>query len=520
MLSHVKPNPIQTVLASAALALFCQHAAAADVAPYFGQWEGSMMEARNTAGMTSAILSFAVTRGSCVLEPGFMAKLPEARNYVSAGNRLYISWGGAEGVYAEEACSDDQLFSLMERVMQESGTRRFDFDIEGRHLYDTNAHARRARVLARLQARYPDMQVVFSLPGWLHGFSAESMNLLRISLSHGVRIDSVIVMSQSFGLENLRTMVSPSTVGQATIVTFRAAANQLMGLFPNRTPAQLHAMMGITTMIGRNDDGSTFTLADARTVTDFVIANSVGILSYWSFGRDRAGRSGVSQADYEFHRIFKAASGGVMPRSAPAPAPAPAPTSAPAPAPATSTANLCSSTAWVQGRSYAAGAVVSYGGRLYIATHANPGYNPTISTYFWSQYLCGGSTSAPAPAPAPAPAASTACSFPAWVQGRQYAAGAVVAYGGSNYIARHANPGYIPNVSTYFWAPHGCGTSTSAPAPAPVSPAACSFPAWVQGRYYAAGAVVAYGGANYAARHANPGYIPNVSTYYWARHSC
>jgi chitodextrinase len=439
MLPHKKLSPINTAIATAALALLCQNASAADVAPYFGQWEGNLMDARHAAGMTSAILSFAVTRGSCALEPGFMVKLPEARNYVAAGNRLYISWGGAAGVYAEEACSDDQLFSLMERVMQESGTRRFDFDIEGHHLYETAAHARRARVLARLQARYPDMQVVFSLPGWLNGFSAASMNLLRTTLSHGVRIDTVIVMSQSFGLENLRTMVSPSTVGQATVVTFRAAANQMMGLFPNRTPAQLHAMMGITTMIGRNDDGSNFTLADAHTVTNFVIANSIGLLSYWSFGRDRAGRSGVSQSDYEFHRIFKAASGTVMPRSAPAPTPT------------TSTASTsCSSTAWVQGRQYAAGSVVSYGGSLYIAKHANPCYTPTVSTYFWSPHGCNTA------APAPAPVASAACSFPAWVQNRYYAAGSIVAYSGANYSAKHANPGYIPNVSTYFWARHYC----------------------------------------------------------------
>jgi len=510
MLSHAKLNPINKTLAAAALALICQGASAAEVAPYFGQWEGSLMNARQSAGMTSAILSFAVTRGSCVLEPGFTAKLPEARNYVSAGNRLYISWGGAEGVYVEEACSDDQMFSLMERVMQESGTRRFDFDIEGHHLYDTNAHARRARVLARLQARYPDMQVLFSLPGWLQGFSAASMNLLRTTLSHGVRIDSVIVMSQSFGLENLRTMVSPSTVGQATIVTFRAAANQMMSLFPNRTPAQLHAMMGITTMIGRNDDGSYFTLADAHTVANFVNANSIGILSYWSFGRDRAGGSGVSQPDYEFHRIFKSAAGGFVPRSAPAPAPAPAP------ATTTATAtNNCSSTAWAQGRYYAAGSVVSYAGRLYIAAHANPGYNPSISTYFWSQYLCGGSTSAPAPAPV----ASASCSFASWVQGRYYAAGSVVAYGGVNYVAKYANPGYNPTVSTYFWSRHDCGNAT-APAPAPTASTACSFPAWVQGRYYAAGSVVGYSGANYSARYANPGYVPTVSTYYWGRHYC
>ncbi|GAB3909375.1 hypothetical protein GCM10029964_110830 [Kibdelosporangium lantanae] len=37
------------------------------------------------------------------------------------------------------------------------------------------------------------------------------------------------------------------------------------------------------------------------------------------------------------------------------------------------------------------GAIVRYtNGNYYIATHDNPGYDPTISTWFWSPYTCGG----------------------------------------------------------------------------------------------------------------------------------
>ena len=303
-------RPLHKALAAAACAVLCHTASAADVAPYFGQWDGPMLEAQQAAGMTSAVLAFAVTRGSCALEQGFLDKMPDARNYAAAGNRLYVSWGGTAGTYAEEACSDDDLFGLMDRVVQESGTRRFDFDIEGGHMFNTDANARRARVLARMQQRYPDLQVFMSLPGWLNGFNAGSMDLLRTTQAAGVRIDSVVVMSQSFGLENLRTMVSPSTVGQATIDTFHAAEAQVAQLFPDRTPAQLHAMMGITTMNGRNDDGSIFSLEDAQTVAQFVKANGIGFLSYWSFGRDRASQSQVAQPDFEFHRIFKTVAGG------------------------------------------------------------------------------------------------------------------------------------------------------------------------------------------------------------------
>ena len=75
-------------------------------------------------------------------------------------------------------------------------------------------------------------------------------------------------------------MVVPSTVAQASIMTFRAAVSQMATLYPNKTQEQLHAMMGMTPMIGKNDDGSTFSLVDAKTIADFVKANGIGLLSY------------------------------------------------------------------------------------------------------------------------------------------------------------------------------------------------------------------------------------------------
>ncbi|MDT0569933.1 glycoside hydrolase family 19 protein [Streptomyces sp. DSM 3412] len=50
----------------------------------------------------------------------------------------------------------------------------------------------------------------------------------------------------------------------------------------------------------------------------------------------------------------------------------------------------CSSYAnWVAGRSYVTGDIVRYtDGRAYIAEHDNPGYDPTISTWYWEPYAC------------------------------------------------------------------------------------------------------------------------------------
>src|SRR5689334_24222193 len=48
----------------------------------------------------------------------------------------------------------------------------------------------------------------------------------------------------------------------------------------------------------------------------------------------------------------------------------------------------CDFPAWMAGHDYAAGDKVMYQGKAYIANEANPGYDPLISTFFWSPYSC------------------------------------------------------------------------------------------------------------------------------------
>ena len=59
------------------------------------------------------------------------------------------------------------------------------------------------------------------------------------------------------------------------------------------------------------------------------------------------------------------------------------------PAQSASAAPCSSYASWVAGRSYVTGDIVRYtDGRAYIAEHANPGYDPTISTWYWEPYAC------------------------------------------------------------------------------------------------------------------------------------
>ncbi|MEY2619842.1 MAG: hypothetical protein RL522_2844, partial [Pseudomonadota bacterium] len=215
---------LKTLVLAAALCAGAQ-AGAAEIAPYFQGWSpGTLVDAKQSAGLDNATLAFAITRGSCNLDAYLQDRMPDARAYRAAGGNLIISMGGADGVYAEIACSDDQLFALMEKLIADSGTRRIDWDVEGQQLSNVDATARRNRVLLRLQAKYPDLDTSFTLPSWLRGMPTEAVNLLRNTVASGVRIQRVNVMVMSFGPDNIRTMVSPATVGQAAVVAFQASA--------------------------------------------------------------------------------------------------------------------------------------------------------------------------------------------------------------------------------------------------------------------------------------------------------
>ncbi|MEU3255691.1 glycoside hydrolase family 19 protein [Streptomyces sp. NPDC006997] len=69
--------------------------------------------------------------------------------------------------------------------------------------------------------------------------------------------------------------------------------------------------------------------------------------------------------------------------------------------------------------------------------------------------------STPVLLPASGASAATCSSYPAWAAGRSYNAGDIVRYtDGKAYVAEHANPGYDPTISTWYWDPYPCDSGT------------------------------------------------------------
>jgi predicted chitinase len=118
----------------------------------------------------------------------------------------------------------------------------------------------------------------------------------------------------------------------------------------------------------------------------------------------------------------------------------------------------CDYPQWVRGQFYNPGDKVIFNGQAYVAEHGNPGYDPTISTWYWEPTSCSGGSSGSA----------TSCSgTPVWQARTPYEAGALVVYNGKKYRAAHANPGYDPVISHWYWEDLGRCQDAQTPAPQP-----------------------------------------------------
>ena len=373
-LKSVKSKSISTLLAAAAICM-TPLAQAVEISPYFTYWGlgkvNSLTDAKRIMGMNNATYAFVVSNGSCNLDRDFGAASTNLKSFVNSGGNLIIAFGGAQGPYLEESCKWDEenLFYLMEKVLLDTGARRIEFDIEGDHIWDNEAHSARNNVVKRLQDRYTNLAVSFALPGWRNGLDSKYLTLLRNVLNAGIRISQIDVMAQSFG-------TNEGGLGALTIETMQSSAKQLAPIF-GKTIDQVYGLMGVCPMIGKNDDGYFFTLNDAQKVGAFAKATGLSRISYWYFQRDQAQNyngmmpinsySSLIQSDFQFYNTFNSSANGN-----------------------TSSPGNCNYPNWATGAAYQVGSVVKYSpnGRLYRARVANPGYNPTVSTYFWDSFTC------------------------------------------------------------------------------------------------------------------------------------
>ena len=311
-----KSLAVSVIIAAASVA------SAAEVAPYFYGWGFGdsaykadwLMTAKNSGGVTGATIAFGVSGGGCTLSGGLESiegvASSDVSSFLAAGGKLILSFGGADGTYLEAACSQSGMYNLVKSVIDSHGVHAIDFDVEGSQLSERSLDTVRNGAIKQLQQTYPDLYVSFTLPVATNGLTSDGINLLKGANSAGVKVSVVNIMTMDYGLP------ASTDMGSVAVNSATATFNQLKGIFSGKSSAQLWAMIGITPMIGKNDDAEIFYPTDAQTVANFAKQNGIGLLSYWALQRDQTGTgdyntySEYNAYDYQYYQTLATANSG------------------------------------------------------------------------------------------------------------------------------------------------------------------------------------------------------------------
>jgi chitinase len=239
----------------------------------------SVMPVKNT----TVTLAFAT--GACGSEnwggvPAASMIAANLQNFVQAGKYYIISTGGAGGTFT---CSSSSGFLAFVQSYYTSHMLGVDFDIEAGQTQSQITSLVQDVVTA--ESAYPSLRFSFTI-ATEGGNASPSLN------STGVAVMDAI---KSVGLTkytiNLMTMDYGSAIPGNCVVSNGACE---MGSSAAQAAVDLHNQYGVpynqielTPMIGGNDtQGEVFTIADAVTVSNFVLQNGLAGLHFWSFDRD------------------------------------------------------------------------------------------------------------------------------------------------------------------------------------------------------------------------------------------
>ncbi|MDI2027062.1 chitinase [Saccharopolyspora sp. TS4A08] len=232
-------------------------------------------------------------------DPAIKGQIDELR---AQGGDVIVATGGAMGPYLESVCgSADELLNAYKAILDATGANHLDVDVEANIPQDLVNEA-----LAKLQAeRGTKVSYTLRVQADETGLDPYSVQVLQSAAAHGVDV-LVNPMTMEFG--------SQKPWGDAVIAAAESTLRQMKEIWPDLSDADLKARLGVTPMIGRNFNGNIFTQDHARQLLDWANTNKIGLLSFWSAGRDNGDCPGgavsptcssIEQQPFEFTTIFK-----------------------------------------------------------------------------------------------------------------------------------------------------------------------------------------------------------------------
>jgi chitinase len=298
-------------------------AAVGQVAPYVdmsNSQEGVLNTAISSHGLHSFTAAFAIGEGCSDIwgdtlpignDPTIGAEISSAK---AAGASVIVSSGGSGGEPISFTCTNQPAIdAAYQAIINDYGTNQLDFDIEGAAIADTAGIDRTFQAMKDLKASNPSLVWSVTVPVLPTGLDYNGTGLLQDAQNMGVTIPLVNVMAMDYYQGNIE-------MGNAAISAAQNTLNQMRAV----NGSYSYANVGITPMIGVNDDGSTFTLSDASSVASWASSNGIGRVAFWSVDRDQAcpgGNggaasptcSGVSESTGQFTSAFTGAGGGTPP---------------------------------------------------------------------------------------------------------------------------------------------------------------------------------------------------------------
>ncbi|GAA2493449.1 cellulose binding domain-containing protein [Winogradskya humida] len=222
----------------------------------------------------------------------------------AGGGDVKVSFGGATGIELAQACTDVKaLQAEYQAVVSAYNLKYIDLDIEGAAVADPTTIARRSTALAALQKANPGLKISLTLPVLPEGLTADGVNVVKSAKNAGVDLDLVNIMAMDYGR-------SGQDYGDLAIQAVKSTKDQIKSVYGN-SDAAAFKMVGVTPMLGKNDDNGTFTQDDARDLVAFANSNHLGFVSFWEVNRDKNACNGalfqctnVTQSPFEFSKIF------------------------------------------------------------------------------------------------------------------------------------------------------------------------------------------------------------------------
>lgn len=240
-----------------------------------------------------------------------------------AGGDVMVSIGGANNAPLAAACKNpDDLQKLYYDIVDNLNLNVLDFDIEGTWVADHDSIQRRNEAVKAVQDQWKaekrTVALWYTLPILPTGLTAEGLYVLEDARAKGVELSGVNVMTMDYGNSICQSdnTEGQNIHGQCATSAIDNLFKQLKAIWPEKSDAQINAMMGTTPMIGYNDvQGEVFYLSDADMVMKQAQERNMGMIGIWSMARDQPGiakqvspeHSGMTPAQapqYAYSKVF------------------------------------------------------------------------------------------------------------------------------------------------------------------------------------------------------------------------